>query len=143
VTTSTVTPPESHSDLLDRPLFGHLATVRPDGSPQSSVMWFEWDGALLRFTHTKTRQKFRNLADEPRVAMSIHDPEDPYRALEVRGVVVGIEDDPEGEFYIRLAKRYDLDMVPRDPSVRVVIGVRPESYVAVEGGHVVRTVKAA
>ena len=81
-------PPESHADLLAQPTFAHLATVRPDGSPQSSVMWFDWDGERIRMTHTKTRQKFRNLADEPRVAMSIADPTDGYRFLEVRGTLV-------------------------------------------------------
>ena len=38
------TPPTSHQDLLERPLFAHLATVRPDGAPQSGLMWFAWDG---------------------------------------------------------------------------------------------------
>ena len=61
--------PASHVDLLERPLFAHLATVRPDGSPQSSVMWFAWDGSRIRLTHTSTRQKFANLTREPRVAL--------------------------------------------------------------------------
>jgi PPOX class probable F420-dependent enzyme len=59
--------PDSHADLLERPLFAHLATVRPEGAPQSSVMWFAWDGSRIRMTHTRTRQKFANLAREPRV----------------------------------------------------------------------------
>ena len=44
--------PETHLDLLERPLFAHLATVRPDGAPQSSVMWFAWDGQRAKFSHT-------------------------------------------------------------------------------------------
>ena len=98
--------PESHRDLLERPTFAHLATVRPDGAPQSSVMWFEWDGSRLRFTHTKTRQKFANLAREPRVALSIADPDDPYRVLEVRGRVESIDDDEKASFYRSLQERY-------------------------------------
>jgi len=39
--------PASHADLLERPLFAHLATIRPDGAPQSSVMWFIWDGSQV------------------------------------------------------------------------------------------------
>src|SRR5438128_3348367 len=62
------TPPASHQDLLDRPLFAHLATVRPDGAPQSGLMWFAWDGERARFSHTRTRQKVRNLAHEPRLS---------------------------------------------------------------------------
>jgi PPOX class probable F420-dependent enzyme len=130
-------PPESHADLLDQPTFAHLATVRPDGSPQSSVMWFAWDGEHIRMTHTKTRQKFRNLADEPRVALSIADPADGYRFLEVRGAVESIEDDDaEASFYKGLQKRYGMDYPIPDAPVRVIVKIRPTKFVAVEGGSV-------
>jgi PPOX class probable F420-dependent enzyme len=132
-----VKPPESHADLLDKPTFAHLATVRPDGSPQSSVMWFDWDGERIRMTHTKTRQKFRNLADEPRVAMSIADPDDEYRFLEVRGTVEDIvDDDDQASFYQSLQKRYGTGGRISDADVRVILVIRPEKYVAVEGGWV-------
>lgn len=132
------TPPVSHADLLDRPIFAHLATIRPDGAPQSSVMWFEWDGEHLSFTHTKTRQKFRNLSREGRVAVSLVDPDNAYRFLEVRGEVDTIEDDPTGAFYNRLSERYSSGRSVRDPDVRVIIKVRPTAFVAVESGLVVR-----
>lgn len=129
--------PESHADLLERPLFAHLATVRPDGAPQSSVMWFAWDGQHVRFTHTRTRQKFRNLATEKRVAFSVHDPDDPYRHLEMRGEVVAIEDDPGAEFYRSLQRRYGQEYPIHDADVRVVVTVRPTAFVTVKGGAVV------
>jgi PPOX class probable F420-dependent enzyme len=129
--------PASHADLLQKPTFAHLATVRPDGAPQSSVMWFDWDGSRIRMTHTRTRQKFANLSAEPRVALSIADPPDGYRFLEVRGAVEKIDDDPGGEFYRSLQRRYGLDFPVRDADVRVIITIRPERYVAVEGGSVV------
>jgi PPOX class probable F420-dependent enzyme len=133
-----MTLPESHADLLEKPNFAHLATVRPDGSPQSSVMWFDWDGSRIRMTHTKTRQKFRNLGAEPRVALSIADPADGYRFLEVRGVVESVEDDDaEASFYKSLQRRYGNEYEVKDAAVRVVITLRPEKYVAVEGGGVV------
>ena len=133
-------PPESHADLLTKPVFAHLATVRPDGSPQSSVMWFDWDGERIRLTHTKTRQKFRNLADEPRVALSIADPEDQYRFLEVRGVLETIEDDDaEASFYQSLQKRYGMSYPIPDAAVRVIFTIRPEKFVAVAGGSVTST----
>jgi PPOX class probable F420-dependent enzyme len=132
-----VKPPESHADLLEKPTFAHLATVRPDGSPQSSVMWFAWDGELIRMTHTKTRQKFRNLANEPRVALSIADPDDSYRFLEVRGTVESIEDDDaQASFYQSLQKRYGQSYPIADADVRVILTIRPEKYVAVRGGSV-------
>lgn len=126
--------PASHADLLTQPTFAHLATVRPDGAPQSSVMWFEWDGSRARFTHTTTRQKFKNFAHEPRVSFSIADPGNPYRFLEVRGVVESIEPDPGGEFYKSLGQRYGLVQDVHDADVRVVITVAPTSFVAVDGG---------
>jgi PPOX class probable F420-dependent enzyme len=136
VTDTAPTLPSSHADLLQRPLFAHLATVRPDGAPQSSVMWFDWDGDVLKMTHTRTRQKFANLQQEPRVALSIADPEDEYRFLEVRGVVESIVDDPEASFYRSLQKRYGEDYEVTDKDVRVIITIRPTSYVTVQGGSV-------
>jgi PPOX class probable F420-dependent enzyme len=133
-----VTPPFSHAGLLEQPTFAHLATIRPDGSPQSSVMWFAWDGERIRMTHTKTRQKFKNLDTEPRVALSIEDPADPYRFLEVRGVVESIEDDDaQASFYKSLQKRYSNEYPVPDADVRVIITIRPEKFVAVANGSVV------
>jgi PPOX class probable F420-dependent enzyme len=138
-----MTPPGSHLDLLERPTFAHLATVRPDGAPQSSVMWFVWDNERIRMTHTKTRQKFRNFAAEPRIALSIADPDDQYRFLEVRGVVETIEDDDaEASFYQSLQRRYGMSYPIPDAPVRVVITIRPESFVAVRNGMVVNRVTA-
>jgi PPOX class probable F420-dependent enzyme len=130
-------PPASHLHLLERPLFAHLATLRPDGAPQSSVMWHEWDGELFRFTHTSARQKFRNVAHEPRLAFSIADPDNPYDAIEVRGEVVSVEPDPDAAFYRRLQARYGMDYPVTDADVRVVIAVRPTAFVGVSGGQIV------
>ena len=55
---------------LERPLYGHLATTRPDGTAQVNPMWFDWDGELLRFTHTNKRQKYSNVTAHPQVARS-------------------------------------------------------------------------
>ena len=122
--------PASHADLLERPTFAHLATVAPDGSPHSSVMLFVWDGEVLRFTHTSTRQKFKNLQHEPRVAISIHDPENGYRALEVRGVVEStVPDDEVASFYKSLQERYGEDYAITDAPKRVILTVRPTSFV--------------
>ena len=126
--------PTSHQDLLYRPLFAHLATVRPDGAPQSGLMWFAWDGRRARFSHTRTRQKLRNLAHEPRVSFHLVDPDNPYRTLEVRGRVESIDADPDATFYRSLQERYDLVVPAFDADVRVVITVAPTSFVAVDGG---------
>lgn len=120
--------PESHLDLLERPLFCHLATERADGWPQVNPMWFVWDGTHLRLTGTTTRYKYRNIRANPRIAISINDPGQPYRYLEVRGTVVDIEDDSDGVFFARLAARYALptDGPPGDVADRIVYVVRPD-----------------
>lgn len=131
--------PESHADLLERPVFACLATVRPDGGPQASMMWFAWDGQLIRMTHKSTRQKFRNFAHEPRVALAIADPDDMYRFLEVRGVVESIDADGAGApFYRSLQERYGNLYPITDAAERVVVAIRPTAFVAVTGGQVVR-----
>jgi|Tabmets5t2r1_1033131.scaffolds.fasta_scaffold15677_2 PPOX class probable F420-dependent enzyme len=124
--------PDSHRDLLERPLIAHLATVRPDGAPMVNPVWFVWDGDRIRMTHTRTRQKFRNLQAEPRVALSITDPDDQQRYLELRGEVETVEDDAGGAYYRRLRQRYGVD--PDDPmpdaDVRVVLVIRPTTVLA-------------
>jgi PPOX class probable F420-dependent enzyme len=120
--------PASHGDLLTRPLFAHLATVRPDGTPQANPMWFSWDGTHLRFTHTTARRKYRNISSHPDVAVAIQDPEAPYRYLEVRGTVVRIDPDPEAEFFAELADRYSFPhRRPGDAPDRVVLVVEPRT----------------
>jgi len=122
--------PEDYAHLLDLPVYGHLATVRPDGAPQVNPMWFAWDGERLRFTHTTKRQKYRNIEANPNVAMSVTDPENPYRYLEVRGVVEEIVPDPTGAFYMKLNDRYSgpLTEPPPDKADRVILVVRPTGY---------------
>lgn len=113
--------PESHRDLLERPLYGHLATIRPDGGVQVNPMWFTFDGQAIRFTHTTTRQKYRNLAANPAFAMSVTDPDRPYRYLEVRGVLDRVEPDPEGKLFSELSTRYGSGGEPPDDAADRVI----------------------
>jgi PPOX class probable F420-dependent enzyme len=125
------TVPASHQDLVDRPLIAHFATVRSDGSVQSNPMWFGWDGSRIRLTHTRTRKKFQNVSSEPRVALSIVDPDDPQRYLEIRGVVESIDDDTGAPFYRTLQERYGAGGAPiRDADVRVVLVIRPTVILA-------------
>src|ERR1700730_763482 len=62
-------PPETHTDLLELPLFAHFATVRPDGAPLVNPMWFLWDSGqgVVKMTHTKKRSNYRNIQREPRL----------------------------------------------------------------------------
>jgi hypothetical protein len=124
--------PETHADLLDKKAFAHAATIGPDGAPQSSPVWFGWDGECLLLSLTTGRQKYRNLQSNPRIAVSLTDPDNPYRYLEIRGTVA-IEDDPGNAFINSMAKKYmgeDEYPWPQPGDHRVVVRVTPEHTTA-------------
>lgn len=115
--------PDDLVDLLERPLFAALGTVRPDSTVQVNPMWFEYDGEHVLFTHTTYRAKYRNLQANPSMSLLVVDPDDPMRFVEVRGALVETRPDPTGAFYVRLGQRYgDPDQQPPpDSADRVVL----------------------
>ncbi|HTI15583.1 MAG TPA: PPOX class F420-dependent oxidoreductase [Dictyobacter sp.] len=114
--------------ILHSKAFAHLSTLGPKGEPQSSPMWFLWDGEYIKFTHSTIRKKYHNVKRDPRVAISITDAENPYTYVEFRGVVERIEEDPTGAFFDELAERYGVSFrYPGDP--RVIFYVRIEHIV--------------
>jgi PPOX class probable F420-dependent enzyme len=84
--------PSSHLDLVARPIHGVLTTLMPDGQPQSSLVWFDYDGESLRVNTTRQRQKGRNMQANPKVSLLIIDPDDTGRWIEARGTVDISED---------------------------------------------------
>ncbi len=120
--------PPTNRDLLQETVVAHLATARPDGALQSNPVWFEWDGTHIKISQTKARQKMRNVRHDPHVALSLVDPENPYRYLEVRGVVDKVEDDADRAFIDHLSERY-LHQRPypnhQPGDERVVVYIRP------------------
>ena len=115
--------PEDLRPLLDRPLFASLGTIRPDNTVQVNPMWFEYDGEHLRFTHTTYRGKFRNLQSNPSMSLLVIDDEDPQVYLELRGRLVDVVNDPTGDFYVRLGRRYGNpdQQPPPDKADRVIL----------------------
>ncbi len=115
--------PDGYRHLLERPLYGHLGTIRPDDTVQVTPMWFAFDGEHVRFTHTTKRQKFRNLRHNPAMALSIIDPDNVFRYLEVAGTLVDVVPDPEGAFYVQLQNRYGNPSTtpPPDSADRVIL----------------------
>jgi PPOX class probable F420-dependent enzyme len=79
--------PASHLDLLMRPVHGVLTTLMPDGQPQATLVWCDFDGECACVNTTLERQKGRNLAVEPRATLLLVDPDDTSRYLEIRGEV--------------------------------------------------------
>jgi PPOX class probable F420-dependent enzyme len=120
--------PEPLAYLVERPMYAHLATVRPDGTPQVNPTWFRFDGEYLWLTTTSSRQKHRNWQAQPAVALSIIDPERPYRYLEIRGRVERVVPDPGGAEFVRLAQRYGMPQgPPPDAAERIAVAIRPLS----------------
>ncbi len=125
--TSQAVIPATHLDLLASTAVANVATIGPDGSPQVNPVGFDWDGTNLLFGQVTTRQKLRNLRRDPRLAVSIVDPANPIRYIEIRGVA-RLVPDPEAELAHRLAKKYlGLDRFPyaQPGEERVQVVVEP------------------
>ncbi len=121
--------PNKYLDLFNKKAFANLATLMPDGQPQVTPVWCDFDGEHVLINTAKGRQKDRNLRREPRVSLAIQDPDNPYRYLEVRGRVVEITEEGADAHIDRMAKKYmGLDKYPhRAPGeVRVLYKIKPE-----------------
>jgi PPOX class probable F420-dependent enzyme len=86
----TVTIPDSHRDLFTRPVHGVLSTLMPDGQPQSSIIWTDYDGECVLVNSTLERQKGQNMCADPRVTLLVIDPLNESRWIEVRGMVLEV-----------------------------------------------------
>ncbi|MFW9994770.1 MAG: PPOX class F420-dependent oxidoreductase [Candidatus Odinarchaeota archaeon] len=124
-----ITIPENYLDLFEKKAFGILATINPDGSPHASIIWVDYDGQQVMFNSITRRQKYRNIQVDPRVSLVIVDPDDNYRYMEIRGVIVEITVKGAEEFVDKLAKKYlGVDRYPhhRDGITRVIYKLNPE-----------------
>ncbi|MBS0612258.1 MAG: PPOX class F420-dependent oxidoreductase [Proteobacteria bacterium] len=124
--------PEKYKDLFDKPAFAHLATIMPDGRPQVTPVWVAFDGRYVLVNTAVGRQKDRNLSRDGRVALSILDPANPYRYLEVRGKVVERTEKGADESIDALSQRYIGKAYPfRQPGEkRVLFKIEPEHVTA-------------
>jgi len=121
--------PEKYRDLFSKRAFASLATLMPDGSPQVTPVWCDLEGDRVLINSAKGRQKDRNLRRDPRVALSIFDPDNPYRYLEIRGRVVEITEEGADQHIDKMAKKYlGVNSYPyRKPTeVRVLYKIQPE-----------------
>jgi len=80
--------PKSHLDLLVRPVHGVLTTLMPDGQPQSSLVWCDYDGECVCVNTSRQRQKGKNMQANPIVSLLIVDPDNTARYIEIRGKAV-------------------------------------------------------
>ncbi|WIX86211.1 PPOX class F420-dependent oxidoreductase [Amycolatopsis sp. DG1A-15b] len=116
-----LTLPEAVRALVDGRNFATVATLDPDGSPQTSVVWVGLDDGDLVFSATEDRRKVRNLRRDPRISVSITDAENPYRHTQLRGTVK-ITPDPGKTLPRALSHKYlAQDPPPEDADVQRVI----------------------
>jgi PPOX class probable F420-dependent enzyme len=117
---------EATRQLLDGKSFATIATLNPDGAPQTSVVWIDREGDTVVFSATRNRQKVRNLARDPRVSLTVLDPANPYQSVEIRGAAELI-DDPDKALPLRLSHKYlGRDPMPEPAEIeRVIVKVTP------------------
>lgn len=121
--------PEKYLDLFQKKAFANLATLNADGSPQVTPVWCDYDGTYVLVNSARGRRKDANMHDRPKVALSILDPDNPYRYLEIRGSVAQITEDGAAAHIDKMAKKYlGVDKYPysQPGEVRVLYKIKPE-----------------
>ncbi len=134
--------PASHRDLIDCPPVAALTTVMPDGSPQTSVVWCDVEGDLVRINTMRGFQKERNMRRNPCVTLLCYDPRESLRSLEVRGTVVEMTEegaaahlDALASRYLGRPVRYFGDCIPArfvETEIPVLCRIRPTRVVALD-----------
>jgi PPOX class probable F420-dependent enzyme len=120
---------EKYSDLFHKKAFANLSTLMKDGSPQVTPVWFDYDGSHIRVNSALGRVKDKNIRRDARVSMSIQDPDNPYRYLEIRGKVVDITQQGADDHIDSLAQKYlgQAKYPYRQPGeVRVLYKIEPQ-----------------
>jgi PPOX class probable F420-dependent enzyme len=121
--------PESHVDLFKKKAFANLATLMPNGQPQVTPVWVDYDGRHVLINTAEGRQKDKNLQRDRRVALSILDPDNPYKYLEVRGQAVERTHNGADQHIDAMAKKYlGKEKYPfrQANEVRVIYRIQPE-----------------
>ena len=121
--------PQNCLDLFQKKAFGAFTTLMPDGSPQTTPVWVDYANGDVWVNSAIGRQKDKNVRRDPRVAITLLDPDNPYRYVEVRGRVTEITEKGADDHINKMAKKYlDQDVYPfRQPGEkRVLYKVRVE-----------------
>ena len=113
--------------LIDRPNFAHLATLMPDGSPQSVPVWVGREEDRIVICTGENSLKAKNTRRDPRVALSIVDFTNPYEEVQIRGRVVERRPDPDLKTVDSISHKYTGNPFPfRAPEGRVVLIIEVE-----------------
>ena len=121
--------PENYKDLFEKKAFASLATLMPDGNPQVTPVWCDFDGSYVVINSAKGRVKDRNMRRDPRVSLALLDPDNPYRHMAVQGRVVEITENGADQHIDKMAKKYlGKDKYPfRTPGeARILLKITPD-----------------
>ena len=124
---------EQYADLFKKKAFANLSTLMRDGSPQVTPVWVDYDGKYVRVNSALGRVKDKNMRRDPRVSLSIQDPDNPYRYVEIRGKVVEITQNGADEHIDSLSQKYfgQAKYPHRQPGeVRVLYKIEPQKLSA-------------
>lgn len=127
--------PDAFRDLFEKETYAHFATLLPDGRPHNSPVWVDYDPERDRLlvNSERGRRKVRNVDADPRVSLSLRDPDAPYRRMTVVGTVTAVTEDGAREHIDELSRRYsDRDYPHPVETARVIIRIRPDRGVAEE-----------
>lgn len=117
---------EATRALLDGKNFATVATLNPDGGPQTSVVWILREGDTVVFSTTAGKRKALNLTRDPRISLTVFDVENPYHSVEIRGTAE-LSQDPHKSLPTRLSHKYLGEEAPAEPDVviRLIVRVIP------------------
>jgi PPOX class probable F420-dependent enzyme len=121
--------PEKYRDLFNKPAFAMLATLMPDGRPQVTPMWVDSEDNAILVNTAKGRQKHKNVERDPRVTVTLWDPDNPYRYVELRGRVAEISERGADRHIDKMAKKYlGKDKYPfaQPGEQRILLKIQPE-----------------
>jgi PPOX class probable F420-dependent enzyme len=124
--------------LIDRPNFAHLATLMPDGSPQSVPVWVGREGDSIVICTGEGSLKAKNTRRDPRVALSIVDFKNPYEEVQIRGLIIERRPDPDLKTMDPISHKYTGKPFPiRQPEGRVglIIAVEKARYTKLPFEH--------
>ena len=121
---------EEAKKLIEGKNFANLATLMPDGSPQVTPVWVDREGEVILVNTAEGRVKTKNVARDPRVAISIFDQNNPYRKVVIRGKVIEVTKEGAEDHIDKMAMKYrGLAKYPwHQPGIsRVLIKIIPSS----------------
>lgn len=131
--------PASHLDLIEGPIYAVFTTVAPNGQPENTVVWCSWDGTHVLVNTASGRRKDTNVRANPKVALAAIDPQDPFRWLDIRGVVTAIEPDIDyaninahAKLYVGVDEYYGgyAPLERKGTEERIIFKIRPDRVLA-------------